>query len=276
MWPYVEGSIDQAAFDDLVASAYSGFPLGRGLSAHRPWRQTITCSTSPRARHWRFKDVALQLLGRLLDHELERRGERVVVITATSGDTGSAAIEALAGRSNVAAVVLHPHERVSDVQRRQMTTVDAANIEKPGSQGNLRRLPRSGQGRLRRPGPQRRVSPGCGETRSTGLGSWPRSSTTSLPPADVAPYGGPVSFTVPTGKLWQHPGWLVRQAHGLGRGPTRRLPRTATTYSPATSKPVSCGPPMFSRPSARVWTSRSHPTSKRLLWEASGRRTAQR
>ena len=75
-----------------------------------------------------FKDYALQLLGRLFDHVLARRGHRVTVIGATSGDTGSAAIEAFRDRDNVDIFILHPHGRVSDVQRRQMTTVAAGNV----------------------------------------------------------------------------------------------------------------------------------------------------
>ena len=75
-----------------------------------------------------FKDYALQLLGRLFDRVLARRGHRVTVVGATSGDTGSAAIEAFRDRDNIDIFILHPHGRVSDVQRRQMTTVPAGNV----------------------------------------------------------------------------------------------------------------------------------------------------
>lgn len=75
-----------------------------------------------------FKDIALQLLGRLFGRVLERRGETVTVLGATSGDTGSAAIEALRGLPSVQVVMLHPQGRVSEVQRRQMTTVPDGNI----------------------------------------------------------------------------------------------------------------------------------------------------
>ncbi|MBN34435.1 MAG: threonine synthase [Rhodospirillaceae bacterium] len=75
-----------------------------------------------------FKDVALQLLGRLFDRALERRGERITIVGATSGDTGSAAIAGCADRANMDVTILFPHGRVSEVQRRQMTTVDAANV----------------------------------------------------------------------------------------------------------------------------------------------------
>src|SRR6478735_3494814 len=75
-----------------------------------------------------FKDVALQLLGRLFEEFLGRTGQRLTIVGATSGDTGSAAIDAVAGRDNVDIFMLHPKGRVSDVQRRQMTTVKAPNV----------------------------------------------------------------------------------------------------------------------------------------------------
>lgn len=84
-----------------------------------------------------FKDYPLQLVGRLFDHALARRGERVTVIGATSGDTGSAAIEALRDRAAVDVFILHPKGRVSEVQRRQMTTVAASNIHNIAVEGTF-------------------------------------------------------------------------------------------------------------------------------------------
>ena len=75
-----------------------------------------------------FKDLALQLVGRLFDYVLERRGARITIVGATSGDTGSAAIEAVRDCRHIDAVILYPHGGTSEVQRRQMTTVDAPNI----------------------------------------------------------------------------------------------------------------------------------------------------
>ncbi|MFM7044571.1 MAG: threonine synthase [Ilumatobacteraceae bacterium] len=75
-----------------------------------------------------FKDVALQLLGRLLDEVLRARGQRVTIVGATSGDTGSAAIDGVRGCAHVDIVILYPAGRTSDVQRRQMTTVDEPNV----------------------------------------------------------------------------------------------------------------------------------------------------
>ena len=84
-----------------------------------------------------FKDFALQLLGRLLDYVLEKRQQRVVIMGATSGDTGSAAIEGCKRCKNVDIFILHPHQRVSDVQRRQMTTVEGDNIFNIALEGNF-------------------------------------------------------------------------------------------------------------------------------------------
>ncbi|TVR26598.1 MAG: threonine synthase [Ilumatobacter sp.] len=75
-----------------------------------------------------FKDVALQLVGRMFDHVLGQRGERVTIVGATSGDTGSAAIDGVKGCDHVDIVILYPAGRTSDVQRRQMTTIDAPNV----------------------------------------------------------------------------------------------------------------------------------------------------
>jgi threonine synthase len=75
-----------------------------------------------------FKDLAMQLVARLMDHVLKARGERTTIVVATSGDTGGAAIEAFRGRDQADVVVLFPHGRISDVQRRMMTTVEDANI----------------------------------------------------------------------------------------------------------------------------------------------------
>lgn len=127
MRPFVAGRISDADFDRIVADAYRGF-------AH----SAVTPLVQLDQRLWllelfhgptlAFKDVALQLLGRLFDHVLAARGERVTVVGATSGDTGSAAIEACRDRDRVDVVILHPHERTSAVQRRQMTTVHSPNV----------------------------------------------------------------------------------------------------------------------------------------------------
>jgi len=84
-----------------------------------------------------FKDYAMQVLGRLFDLVLGRRGQRVTIVGATSGDTGSAAIEACRDREAVEIFILHPHGRVSEVQRRQMTTVTSANVHNIAIEGTF-------------------------------------------------------------------------------------------------------------------------------------------
>lgn len=136
MWPYVAGSIPHDEFRSIVDDAYGTFrhpdvvplrDLGDGLHlAELFWGPTLA-----------FKDVALQLVGRLFDAELTRRGERATIVVATSGDTGSAAIEACRGHETLDIVVLHPAGRVSDVQRRQMTTVDEPNVHNVAIDGSF-------------------------------------------------------------------------------------------------------------------------------------------
>ena len=98
-----------------------------------------------------FKDVAMQLLARLMDHVLAKRGERATIVGATSGDTGGAAIEAFRGSKRVDVVILFPDGRVSDVQRRMMTTPTESQRPRPRDRGHVRRLPGAGEGHVQRP-----------------------------------------------------------------------------------------------------------------------------
>ena len=98
-----------------------------------------------------FKDVAMQLISRLMDHVLAKRDQRTTIVVATSGDTGGAAVDAFAGLDNVDLVVLFPHGRISDVQRRMMTTTGAANVHALAIEGTFRRLPGDREGDVQPP-----------------------------------------------------------------------------------------------------------------------------
>ena len=125
--PFVGDAIPFGTLQSLCHDAYVGF----GHPAVAPLIQLETNLFAQELFHGptlSFKDMALQLIGRLFDHVLATRDARVTIVGATSGDTGSAGIEACVGRDRVDVVFLHPHERTSIVQRRQMTTVIAPNV----------------------------------------------------------------------------------------------------------------------------------------------------
>ncbi len=138
MWPFVEGQIEREAFEALTADAYATFdhpdvaPLVPLDEDEGLWLMELFHGPT-----LAFKDIALQLVGRLFDHELARRGERVTIVGATSGDTGSAAIEACRDRDSLDIFVLHPHGRVTEVQRRQMTTVPSSNVHNIAVEGSF-------------------------------------------------------------------------------------------------------------------------------------------
>ncbi len=136
MRPFVGDTIPFATLQRLCGEAYGGFahpavaPLVQ-LDANL-WAQELFHGPT-----LAFKDMAMQLLGRLFDHVLTEQDARVTIVGATSGDTGSAAIEACAGRERVDIVILHPHNRTSEVQRRQMTTVMDANVSNLAVEGTF-------------------------------------------------------------------------------------------------------------------------------------------
>ncbi len=127
MQPFVGDALPFETLQALCHKAYAGF----GHPAVVPLVQLETGLFVQELFHGptlAFKDMALQLLGPMFDHVLTARDARVTIVGATSGDTGSAAIEAFAGLHRVDIAFLHPHGRISEVQRRQMTTVHAANV----------------------------------------------------------------------------------------------------------------------------------------------------
>lgn len=135
-WPFVEGFMPRDEYVAMVRETYAGF----NHSAVAPLKQLdgqLWLLEQFHGPTLAFKDFALQLLGRLLDKALVRKGERGVVMGATSGDTGSAAIEGCRHGSQLDIFILHPHERVSEVQRRQMTTVLADNVFNVALEGDF-------------------------------------------------------------------------------------------------------------------------------------------
>jgi len=134
--PFLGGEIDTPAFERIVREAYATFrheavcPLVQ-TGANRFVLELFHGPTLA------FKDVAMQLLARLMDHVLAERDQRATIAAATSGDTGGAAIDAFAGRDRTDMFVLFPHGRVSPVQQRQMTTPSAPNVHALAIEGNF-------------------------------------------------------------------------------------------------------------------------------------------
>ena len=125
--PFIAGAVPDADFVAMLNEAYGNF----GHPAVAPLKQLDGNQWLLELFHGptlAFKDVAMQLLSRLIDWALARRRTRATIIGATSGDTGGAAIEAFKASQHASLFILHPHGRVSDVQRRQMTTVNSASV----------------------------------------------------------------------------------------------------------------------------------------------------
>lgn len=135
-WPFVEGFMPKDEYAALLKETYAEFHH----PAVAPLKQldgNLWLLEQFHGPTLAFKDFALQLLGRLLNLALARKGERGVVMGATSGDTGSAAIEGCKHGNQLDVFILHPHQRVSEVQRRQMTTVADPNVFNIALQGDF-------------------------------------------------------------------------------------------------------------------------------------------
>lgn len=268
MWPFVEGTIGLDDFDALVADSYTRFRhdeicpvVELGTDEY-----LLDLTLGPTLA---FKDVALQLVGRLLDFELTRRGQRVTVLGATSGDTGSAAIEALANRSAIDVVILHPEGRVSDVQRKQMTTVTASNVHNVAVAGTFDDC-------------QDLVKAAFGDVairdryRLAAVNSinWARVMAQIVyyvwSARTVAPDGSAVSFSVPTGNFGNIlAGWYAKS---MGLAVDQLIVASnrndvLTRYFETGALDAEAVVPSFS-PSMDIQVSSNF---ERLLWEASGR-----
>ncbi|WFU40540.1 threonine synthase [Bradyrhizobium sp. CB82] len=134
--PFTAGEISDADLGRMANEAYATFrhPAVVPLRQMSPHQFVLELFHGPTLA---FKDVAMQLISRLMDHVLAKRGQRTTIAVATSGDTGGAAVEAFAGLENVDLIVLFPHNRVSNVQQRMMTTTSAANVHALAIEGTF-------------------------------------------------------------------------------------------------------------------------------------------
>lgn len=134
--PFVGDSISDADLSRLAREAYGTFrhPAIAPVSQLGVNTFLLELFHGPTLA---FKDVAMQFLARLMDFALEQRGERTTIVVATSGDTGGAAVDAFRGRSRIDLVVLFPQGRISDVQRRMMTTAPDSNVRAVAVEGTF-------------------------------------------------------------------------------------------------------------------------------------------
>ena len=136
MWPFLGETFSAGEFRGLIARAYAGF----GHAARAPLVQLDANHFLLELFHGptlAFKDFAMQLIGQMMQAVLAGTGARITIVGATSGDTGSAAMEAFRGLDNVDLFILFPHGRVSEVQRRQMTTPSEANVHAIAMDGDF-------------------------------------------------------------------------------------------------------------------------------------------
>ena len=126
--PFVGSDIEPGILDNILKETYEKEFVHEDVAPLVPLADNLWIMELFHGPTLAFKDFALQVLGRLFDHVLEKKKQRITVVGATSGDTGSAAIEGCRHCKNIDIFILHPKDRVSDIQRKQMTTVDSGNV----------------------------------------------------------------------------------------------------------------------------------------------------
>jgi threonine synthase len=269
--PFVGGEIEDADFERIVHEAYASFRHEAvcPLVQTGPNEFVLELFHGPTLA---FKDVAMQLLARLMDHVLAERGQRATIVGATSGDTGGAAIDAFAGRARSDVFILFPHGRVSPVQQRQMTTCREANVHALAIEGNFDDCQRLVKGLFNNHAFREKVS-------LSGVNSinWARimaqivyyfSSALSLGAPDRA-----VSFVVPTGNFGDIFAGYAARMMGL---PVERLV-IATNENDILARTLETGRyetrgvVATTSPSMDIQVSSNF---ERLLFEASGRDSA--
>ena len=219
-----------------------------------------------------FKDVALQLLARLYEHILRRQGRRLTIVCATSGDTGGAAVEALRGRANIRLVVLFPQGRISDIQRRFMTTAADDNVRTVAVDGDFDDCQRILKSLFRDEAFAREVS--LAAVNSINFARLAAQSVYYFTSAAAlgAPHR-PVAFTVPTGNFGDaFAGWMAR-AMGL---PVSRI-IAATNANDILARALTNG--RYARSTLAVTDSpamdiQAASNFERLMFEAEGRDAA--
>ena len=269
--PFVGGEISDADLGRMANEAYATFrhPAVVPLDQIGPNQFLLELFHGPTLA---FKDVAMQLISRLMDHVLAKRAQRTTIVVATSGDTGGAAVDAFAGLDNVDLIVLFPHGRISDVQRRMMTTTRRRQRSRARHRRQLRRLPGDREGAVqpspfsRRGGAVGRQFHQLGADRGAGgvlfhLGGGARRA------------GATVDFTVPTGNFGDIFAGFVAKRMGL---PVRWL-RIAANVNDILPRTLKTG--IYEVREVHASTSPSMDIQvssnfERLLFEASGRDAA--
>ncbi|ANP47385.1 threonine synthase [Candidatus Viadribacter manganicus] len=216
-----EVDCDEGGSVPLTNEAYIAVPCGPDDKSWRPkWPEAVTPLRQIGPGQWSlelfhgpslsFKDVAMQLIGPLYDYALERRGRRSTVVCATSGDTGGAAVEALKNRERIDLFVLTPKGRVSDVQRRFMTTSGASNVSAIEVDGDFDACQAIVKALFADADFATRAA-----LSAVNSINWARIVAQSAyfhTSAQILAAGGPVSFVVPTGNFGDaYSGWVAKR-----------------------------------------------------------------